>query len=157
VQAAQAAANALANGTGALLPADGAVGGDAFAQRGRLASNLAYTTLLGTLVFLFVLYRIVRIIQGELLAHHKLAAGGAERLERGGLADQSPSPPRSLRGILVDDELAASSVSSRGTAGASNRGKTGSAALSPKAGPGSQPSPQCYKRPQNSPSDRLIV
>lgn len=158
VQAAQAAASALANGTGALLPADGAAGGDALAQRGRLASNLAYTSLLGALVFLFVLYRIVRIMQGELLAHQKLAAGGAGSLERGGPAAQSLSPPRSLRGILVDDDLAASSVGSRANASASSRAKTGGAALSPKAGgPGSQPSPQCYKRPQNSPSDRLIV
>lgn len=155
VQAAEAAAAALANGTGALLPAGGAYGGDF--HRGRVASNLVYTTLLGSLVFLFVLYRIVRIMQSELLAHRKLASGSAGRLERGNPPSQSLSPPRSLRGILVDDDLAAPTSGSRSSASASSRAKSGNTALSPKSGPGSEPSPQCYKRPQGSPVDRLIV
>lgn len=161
VQAAEAAANyPLAGSGGLLLPAEGRLAAGGALQRGRLASTVFYTWLLGSVVFLFVLYRIVRIMQAELQAQQKLARADAGQDTPPSSDHEASSPPRPPRGVLWDYH-ATTTASSRAAATTSSKSrgnKAGNAALSPTNGQGAEASPQCYKRPQgSSPVDRYIV
>lgn len=174
VQAAAAAAAvsglglpALALGSNAsdVLAAAVAARADPRLQRRLLLPTVLYASMLGGLVFVLLLYRVFRVMQGELPAPRKPGWLPVDRLEGGSTVGRSAassrsslSPPRTLRGIVVDDSPPPSGRPPLGAAGgltAKNRG--GNAALSP-TGINAEPSPQCYKRPQGvSPNDRSIV